>query len=97
MDRATLINFKKAMDGDWKKERRQTRQQQLRPVVWILLLAVLFCGLVIIIAVSFKLSYAMLKVIIVNKFRQFYSLYWHYLVIAVSTCKTLYLSGTMTM
>lgn len=53
-DHATLTQFKQAKDGEWQKERQQTRLPQLRPAVWItvLFLTVLFCGLVSIVAVS---------------------------------------------
>lgn len=52
-DKTILTRFKDVVSGDWKKERQQTRQQQLRPVVWVILLAaVLFCGMIIVIAVS---------------------------------------------
>lgn len=55
VDKATLAQFKQAKEGEWQKERQQTRQQ-LRPAVWIavLFLAVLFCGLASILAVSGK-------------------------------------------
>lgn len=52
-DRVALAQFKRAKEGEWQKERQQTRPQ-LRPAVWIaiLLIAILFCGLVSIVAVS---------------------------------------------
>lgn len=44
-DRSTLAQFKRAKDGEWQKERGQTRH--LRPTVWIMVfMALLFCGLV---------------------------------------------------
>lgn len=49
-DMATLAQFRHAKDGEWQKERQQTRPaQQLRPamLITILFLAVLFCGLVL--------------------------------------------------
>ena len=44
--------FKRAKEGEWQKERSQTRPQQ-RPVIWItVFIAILFCGLVAIIVSS---------------------------------------------
>ena len=49
-DKATLAQFRQAKDGEWQKERQQTRHgQQLRPAVLIaIFFAVFFCGLVLI-------------------------------------------------
>ena len=75
-DKTTLVNFKRAIDGDWKKERQQTRQQQqLRPVIWFILLAiVLMCGMMIIIAVSLALRPELQQLHKVFNLRWFYFL-----------------------
>lgn len=50
-DVATLVQFKKVIEGNWEKERQQTRR--VSPAVWIIIfVAMLFCGLIITIAVS---------------------------------------------
>lgn len=69
-DAATLDLFKRAKEGEWQKERQQTRPQQ-RPVIWIMVfIAILFCGLVAII-VSSELKYRILSIILDS--RQFCS------------------------
>ena len=56
-DEALLLQFRKAVENDWRKERQQTRQHQLRPVAGsIVIMALLGCALVIIILVSSGLS-----------------------------------------
>ncbi len=55
-DEAMLLQFKKAVEGDWRKERQQTRQYQLRPVAGsIVIMLLLGCAaLAIIILVSYE-------------------------------------------
>lgn len=52
-DEALLLQFKKAIDGDWRRERQQNRQQHFRPIGGtIVIVALLGCALVTILLVG---------------------------------------------